>query len=279
MNNTGTATDNYTLSYTNPEIAIVSLSMTEITNLPAGENETVFLYVKNASDGIFPVNVTATSEHGPTDYVNTTTTVITAPAYGVNLTVNITAQEVAPDVNATYLLTVNNTGDVADNYTLTVDNVSNADIAVLNRTTITNLAAGANTTVLLNVTNATKGVLIVNVTVTSDADSNVNDTVSTRTIVMGPGDSKYTIHLKPEYQNISAPLNDTTITDARSLINKINAQGGNCTEFISWNGTAWLSYVPPKNPLNNVTIKGGEGYFVHVTRESDVTFIGTAWEN
>ncbi|MBA7532524.1 hypothetical protein ES705_24750 [subsurface metagenome] len=280
VNNTGTAMDNYTLSVDNPESAIVSLSTTGITNLPAGENETVFLYVKNASDGIFPVNVTATSDYGPTDYVNTTTTVITAPAYDVNLTVNTTAQEVAPDVNATYLLTVNNTGDVADNYTLTVDNnVSNADIAVLNRTTITNLAVGANTTVLLNVTDATKGVFIVDVTVTSDTDSNVNDTVSTRTIVMGPEDSKYTIHLKPEYQNISAPLNDTSITDARSLINKINEQGGNCTEFISWNGTAWLSYAPPDDPLNNVTIKGGEGYFVHVTRESDVTFIGTAWEN
>jgi len=96
--------------------------------------------------------------------------------------------------------------------------------------------------------------------------------------VLPAGTSWFTVHLKPEYNLISVPVNDTSITDAQSLIEKINAQGGNCTEVISWNGTAWLSYAPP-NPLNNVAIEGGKGYFVHVTVESNVIFTGTAWKN
>lgn len=75
VKNIGAETDDYTLSYTNPQNAIVSLSKTEITNLPVGGEEPVFLYVKSASKGTFHVNVTATSAYGPTDYVNTTTTV------------------------------------------------------------------------------------------------------------------------------------------------------------------------------------------------------------
>jgi len=93
--------------------------------------------------------------------------------------------------------------------------------------------------------------------------------------VLPPG---FTIHLEPEYNLISVPLNDTSITDVQSLMDKINVQEGDCTEVISWNGTAWLSYAP-SDPLNNVTIEGGKGYFVHVTDGSDVTFTGTAWKN
>ncbi|MHC1567835.1 MAG: lamin tail domain-containing protein [Candidatus Syntropharchaeia archaeon] len=95
--------------------------------------------------------------------------------------------------------------------------------------------------------------------------------------VFSSGESWFTIHLEPGYNLISIPLDDPSITDAQSLIEKINLQGGSCTEVVSWNGTAWLSYAPP-NPLNNVEIEGGKGYFVHVTIESDVTFVGTAWE-
>jgi len=197
---------------------------------------------------------------------------------GVNLTINRTIAETKPNKNATYLLTVKNTGALLDNYTLTVYNQNGATTANLSLYQTPDIAPGHNITALLNVTSETEGVFIVVVKVTSSINSNVNDTVSTTTTVIEAGHSAYTIHLTPDYNLISIPLNDISITDAQSLVGKINTQGGNCIEVMSWNGVEWLSYAPP-DPLNNVIIEGGKGYFVHVTEPSDVTFVGTAWTN
>ena len=72
----------------------------------------------------------------PSEVYNGTVNVLFS-LYGVNLTVegekyawNITE----PNVNATYLLAVSNTGIRTDNYTLGVENPDGADVAVLNVT-------------------------------------------------------------------------------------------------------------------------------------------------
>ena len=103
--------------------------------------------------------------------------------YAVDLDVDMPAQTVAPNVNATYTLTVENLGTEMDNYTLSVDNVNSADIAALNTYAIQNLTAGDSATVLLNVADDTESDYVVNVTVTSDTDANVNDTITTTTKV------------------------------------------------------------------------------------------------
>ena len=108
---------------------------------------------------------------------------LTKPVFGVELSVNATALSTAPGESAIYLLTVSNTGTVADTYTLSVENPDNADVAALSTYYLTNLAAGANTTVLLTVTDARFGSYIVRVTATSEGDSTKSDTISTKTTV------------------------------------------------------------------------------------------------
>jgi len=103
--------------------------------------------------------------------------------YGVNLTVDKETKPTVAGVNATYILTVNNTGNVADNYTLSVDNPDNATVAELSTYTITNLTPSENFAVLLNVTNETAGTFRVNVTATSVGNTSVFDYVNTTTTV------------------------------------------------------------------------------------------------
>ncbi|PXF52946.1 MAG: hypothetical protein C4B56_04055 [Candidatus Methanophagaceae archaeon] len=118
-------------------------------------------------------------------WVNDTAKTLTTPYY-VYMTAEPAEKTVKPNEDATYTLTVKNLGTNTDNYTLTVDNVSNADIAILNTSTIQNLSAGAKRVVLLTVRDEAAGTYIVNVTATSEADKNVTDTVSTITKVKIP---------------------------------------------------------------------------------------------
>ena len=138
------------------------------------------------SAGIYTVKVMM--ENGTTGwsvYNDTNTIEVTgvAPVYGVNLTVDKTEDTTYQNVNATYTLTVNNTGTVEDTFDLTVDNADGAAVANLSTYSITNLAAGANRTVLLNVTNATAGTFGVNVTANSTGDPSKVGYINTTTTV------------------------------------------------------------------------------------------------
>ena len=87
-------------------------------------------------------------------------------------------------MDATYILTVKNTGTLADSYTLTVDNPDDAAIANLSTYSIINLAADTTQSVLLNVTDETEATYRVNVTVISETDpENATDFVNTTTTV------------------------------------------------------------------------------------------------
>jgi len=188
INNTGNSVDNFTIEVSNPDGAAVGLTNTLIQNLAAGANVTVLLNVTNATAGPLPfrVNVTANSTGEPSKIasVNTTTRVNIPSVYGVSLIVDPTGKTTPPGVNATYKLTINNSGSTMDNYTLVISNPDGAAVGLSN-TWIQNLAAGANATVLLNVTNATARTLPfrVNVTANSTGDKNRTATVNTTTTV------------------------------------------------------------------------------------------------
>jgi len=112
------------------------------------------------------------------------TLVTEAAPYGVDLTVDDETKSTIQNVNAAYTLTVENTGTLADDYTLTVDNPDGADVAALDTYTITGLAPGATQDVVLNVADANLGTYRVNVTVVSDTDpTNATDYVNTTTTV------------------------------------------------------------------------------------------------
>jgi len=137
-------------------------------------------------DGNYYVNVTGLNTTTGLSVVNNTEiiTVASAPYYDVDLTVDDETKSTIPNVNVTYALTVKNTGTIADDYTLIVDNADGADVAAPDTYTITNLAPGATQDVVLNVADATTGAFRVNVTVVSDNDpTNATDYVNTTTTV------------------------------------------------------------------------------------------------
>ncbi|RLG62378.1 hypothetical protein DRO02_08120, partial [archaeon] len=106
----------------------------------------------------------------------------TVTPYGVSLTVDKTKKSTTPNVNATYLITVENIGTRTDNYTLVIDNPMNASVAELNKKSV-RLLPGANETVMLNVTDEKLGTYMVNVTAISEGDPNKFDHINTTTVV------------------------------------------------------------------------------------------------
>ena len=86
-----------------------------------------------------------------------------------------------PGVNATFLLNLTNTGESTDGFSITME--GNVSSGTLNKTSVPSLDAGASTTLSLNVTNATQGVYLINVTATSVGNSSTKAYVNTTTSV------------------------------------------------------------------------------------------------
>jgi len=99
------------------------------------------------------------------------------------LTVNTTTETTTLGSNATYLITVMNTGDETDTFNLTVINEDNASIALLSTTTLI-LEPGQRANVLLKVTdNLIPGPYSVLVNATSQT-TGLSDEVETITAVV-----------------------------------------------------------------------------------------------
>ena len=99
------------------------------------------------------------------------------------LTVNTTTETTTLGNNATYLITVTNTGDETDTFNLTVINEDNASIALLSTTTLI-LEPGQSVNVVLNVTdNLIPGPYSVLVNATSQT-TGLSDEVKTITAVV-----------------------------------------------------------------------------------------------
>ena len=88
----------------------------------------------------------------------------------------------------------------------------------------------------------------------------------------------FTIGFVTGYNMISMPVNDTTVTNASALLDKL---GGNCIEIYKWNVTlqSWESYNAAMLPEDAFDIEGGEGYFVRMSGDTDVKFTGMGWES
>ena len=100
------------------------------------------------------------------------------------LTANTTSQITVLGCNATYLITIENTGDETDAYNLTTTNIDNASVVVLNRSAIT-LDAGCSGNVTLNVTDeAIIGPYCVVVNATSRTNAEVTDELEIVTAVV-----------------------------------------------------------------------------------------------
>ena len=89
-------------------------------------------------------------------------------------------------------------------------------------------------------------------------------------------ESPFTISLVTGYNMIGIPVNDTSVTNASSLLSKI---GANCTEVLKWDKDtqAWKSYYIGDPPIFDFDIGAAEGCFVVMTGPADVTFVGAPW--
>ncbi len=100
------------------------------------------------------------------------------------LTANTTSQITVLGCNATYLLTIENTGDETDTYNLTTTNIDDASVVVLNQSVIT-LDSGCSGNVTLNVTDDNIiGPYCVVVNATSQTNAEVTDEIEIITAVV-----------------------------------------------------------------------------------------------
>ena len=209
----------------------------------------------------------------PSEVYNGTVNVLLSD-YGVNLEVEgkkYAWNTTEPNVNASYLLAVSNTGVVTDSYTLGVENPDGADVATLNVTEISNLASGATANVLLHVTDAIEGTYIVNVTATSGGDPEISDKVMTKTRVA----EIYNLqtNLLEGWNMFAVPLNVST----RSLPAVLESIENKYDYICYYNATTReMDYYDPLNPefstLN--VLEPGAGYLIHLTENATVYFVG-----
>lgn len=100
------------------------------------------------------------------------------------ITADTTSQITVLGCNATYRLTIENTGSETDTYNLTTTNIDNASVVVLNQSAIT-LDAGCSGNVILNVTDDDIiGPYCVIVNATSRTNAEVTDEIEIITAVV-----------------------------------------------------------------------------------------------
>lgn len=192
-----------------------------VSNTPSGTTNSTLTAPQ--TPGTYTVRVYASRGSNATlgkvtDYKDIT--VIVQASYNVSLSVDSTEKTTSPGVNATYRLTINNTGNALDNYTLVVSNHDGAAVG-LGNTQIQNLAAGANATLLLNVKNATAGTFRVNVTASSTGNPNKTASVNTTTVVKVPSIFDISLSVDSTGKTTSPGLNATyklTINNAGSTM-------------------------------------------------------------
>jgi VCBS repeat-containing protein len=132
-------------------------------------------------NGLAGCTVQANDGNGGTVSTAVSITVTPVPDYSVDIISNLYTQTVGLPAPATYTITITNTGDTADTYTLTVQNINSADQASLNDTSVT-IGAGLSQTVTLTVSDSNPGTYHVTVTaagLASDVTNSINTTVTT----------------------------------------------------------------------------------------------------
>lgn len=77
----------------------------------------------------------------------------------------------------------------------------------------------------------------------------------------------YQYNLQAGWNLIALPYIPFNPVDAESILQAINAQGGNCTEIDAWSAGLWVSH-PLGMPFNQFSINMGEGYFIKCSKNS-----------
>jgi len=178
IQNTGTAWDNYDISVTGTDNVNFTRSLNKTKlYLAAGATDNTVIVEENILDNTpyctwdnLTVTVTGTENSGGTQATDTATSKahsLGVPARGVDVSISPKSKSGIRE-NVHFYITVKNTGNVIDNYTLAIENIDNAEwpvafsdenITLDNR--VENVPVGENKVVRLTVTipdNATPGV-------------------------------------------------------------------------------------------------------------------------
>lgn len=198
----------------------------ELANFPDAREGTSMTLSVTTGSGIFVSHISRGIVEPQREDINL------APSGDIKLSVDASARSTVLNVNAPYVLIVTNPGDDGETYDLTIQNPQNA-IATLNMQSIT-LDAHMSGIVMLDVSSATAGSYVVNVTATyQKTPSEIKTaTITTNTTVYprrgkieGNGfipsasfslravypDGNYVANGNVDYRDISANLNITSL--------------------------------------------------------------------
>ena len=161
------------------------LALSPTSGTSTGETDNVSLSVNISGLGAGSHNATITiSATGATNTpraVSVNLTISASTAHSVNLTATPTERTVAPNVDAVYAITIENTGTAADTFDLLIT-VNQADVADLSQAQVT-LNAGASTEVTLTVQDSATFDYQTTVEAVSQGDPAVMDDVTVTTHV------------------------------------------------------------------------------------------------
>ncbi|KCZ70687.1 S-layer-related duplication domain [Candidatus Methanoperedens nitroreducens] len=184
---------------------------------PGTYNYSTALDTTILANGTYQLNVTVTDDNSTNNTKSDTSTffvVANAPptaaqeSFNFSITADADSKTTKPNINATYTLTINHTGDnETDIIELEVTNENAAAIASLSETSIT-LSKGVPVNVFLNVTNESEGSFKVTVNATSAGNPAIAKSISTTTNVVSPFNVSLTV-VPPSTKIVPPGVNGT----------------------------------------------------------------------
>ncbi|WP_129597731.1 TIGR04279 domain-containing protein [Methanohalophilus profundi] len=247
ITNNGNTDDTYDISVVNQQADYASFNTSSVP-LDSGESETRLLNVSSKDGGTYDVKVVAQSqESAEYDSVITTTKVNN---YGLTLSADSYSATAKPGEPVNYTLTLKNTGNVEDNFTLS--NPTNDDNLIM-RDAINNLAAGDTATFEVALSNSTN--VTATIKASSEGDNNENTSLELDLVVEET--DRYGVAL-----SIDPVSNTMEIKDTKSYTLKIRNTGNVEDTFI-------LSTTSDYATLDSetITLAAGEVGYTQMTVE------------
>ncbi len=221
ITNAGEVTETFALSLTHDPNVTASLSTNSVTLNP-NESQVVQLTAHAFLPATYPITVTATSANTE----NSTTVYLTVRTV-YSFTLSVLPKDITVLVNdtATFTITITNTGNVPDSYTIASD-------AGQLSTSIISLGVGESETIYLNFSSSTSGQYIITINVTSvGSGSSVSDTVNV-TVISSPG-------------TLPGAENPPTDTDNDGLYEDVDGDGMLTFEDVKLFFTDWMMDLIP----------------------------------